>query len=161
MQLWCGVFLCPVGARLSKCRPYFLSVKLVTFLPVQTACVWCLEINILLSVAAVFLLPRWAVTATSSVVVSNHVIVLSVLVSRSSSSRDAIFPSVSMFTTSLFLFKKPISTIDYNVIRYLSLWLFRFISRSSRQRDCGFMHQWCPSVCLSVCRQNANDFIKN
>ena len=29
------------------------------------------------------------------------------------------------------------------------------LSRSSRQRDCGFTHRWCPSVCLSVCRQNA------
>ena len=25
------------------------------------------------------------------------------------------------------------------------------LSRSSQQRDCGFMHGWCPSVCLFVC----------
>jgi len=28
--VWCGIFLRPTGTRLSKCPPYFLSVKLVT-----------------------------------------------------------------------------------------------------------------------------------
>ena len=37
MQLWCGVFLRPIAARLSKCPPFFLSVKLVTFFPMQRA----------------------------------------------------------------------------------------------------------------------------
>ena len=55
--------------------------------------------------------------------------------------------------------------------RVCKLMLIMLLSRSSRQRDCGFTHRSCPSVCpsvsllvcLSVCHQNAKkrDFLKN
>jgi len=38
------------------------------------------------------------------------------------------------------------------------------LSCSSRQRDCGCTHRWCPSVCpfvcLSVAKMQKRDFLK-
>jgi len=49
--------------------------------------------------------------------------------------------------------------IIYSTRVFVCFTKLRVLSRSSRQRDCGFTHRWCPSVCPfvcpSVCRQNA------
>jgi len=43
------------------------------------------------------------------------------------------------------------SSIETMALNSLVFEKVAFSSRSSRQRDCGFTHRWCPSVCPFVC----------
>jgi len=62
--------------------------------------------------------------------------------------------SVVIYVRNLFLFKRHKDYLNHLTVELLSkvnCCIFYSLSRSSWQRDCGFMHRWCPSICPFVC----------